>query len=169
MTETRYTADVEGDVVVFLIGMRVNALWRVDRWLPVALAMPRMLRELRGEDRPGLLATRLTFGWRGVTMVQYWESFDALRAYAHDPDGEHHPAWMEYNREVADDDTVGVWHETYVVGEGDREAVYNNVPRAGLAAAGDVAAAEGTGRSAAGRLGVTDGDDAPIDPDGRTG
>jgi hypothetical protein len=128
-----------------------------------------MLRELRDRDRPGLLATRTCLGWRGVTMVQYWESFDALREYAHDPDGEHHPAWMEYNRETADGGAVGIWHETYVVGEGDREAVYNNVPRAGLAAAGDVAAAEGTGRSAAGRLGVTDGDDAPIDPDGRTG
>ncbi|MFB6255318.1 MAG: monooxygenase family protein [Haloplanus sp.] len=36
----RVTAEVEGDLVVFLIGMRINSLWKVHRWLPVFLAMP---------------------------------------------------------------------------------------------------------------------------------
>ena len=44
----RMTADVDGEVVVFLIGMRINRFWKIHKWLPVALAMPRMLRELRG-------------------------------------------------------------------------------------------------------------------------
>jgi hypothetical protein len=36
----RYTADIEGDFVVFLIGMRFNHPLRVRKWLPVATAMP---------------------------------------------------------------------------------------------------------------------------------
>lgn len=31
----RYTAQLEGPVVVFIIGMRVNRLWAAHRWLPV--------------------------------------------------------------------------------------------------------------------------------------
>ena len=45
----RYTADLEGvdgEIVVFLIGMRVNRPWKVPRWWPVFSAMPRMLRHL---------------------------------------------------------------------------------------------------------------------------
>ena len=42
----RWTAEIEGDFVVFLIGMRVNKPWKVHKWLPVFLAMPRMLKEL---------------------------------------------------------------------------------------------------------------------------
>ena len=41
------TAEVEGDFVVFLIGMRVNKPWKIHKWLPVFLAMPRMIKELK--------------------------------------------------------------------------------------------------------------------------
>lgn len=48
----RTTADAEGDVVVLLIGMRVNHFWAVHQWLPVMLSMFRMLGELaRDADR----------------------------------------------------------------------------------------------------------------------
>jgi Domain of unknown function (DUF4188) len=39
----RFAADLEGDFVVLLIGMRPNRPWRVRRWLPVARAMHAML------------------------------------------------------------------------------------------------------------------------------
>ena len=42
----RLTAHLEGEFVVFLIGMRVNRLWKIHKWLPVILAMPRMIKEL---------------------------------------------------------------------------------------------------------------------------
>ncbi len=32
----RLTATIDGDFVVFLIGMRFNAWWKLHRWLPVA-------------------------------------------------------------------------------------------------------------------------------------
>ncbi|OFA03606.1 monooxygenase family protein [Duganella sp. HH101] len=34
----RLTAEVEGDFVVFLIGMRINKPWKIHKWLPVVLA-----------------------------------------------------------------------------------------------------------------------------------
>jgi Domain of unknown function (DUF4188) len=36
----RYTADIDGDFVVFLIGMRLNHPLRIRKWWPVATAMP---------------------------------------------------------------------------------------------------------------------------------
>ncbi len=42
----RMTSQADGDFGVFLIGMRVNRWWKVHKWWPVAMAMPRMLKEL---------------------------------------------------------------------------------------------------------------------------
>ena len=33
-------------LVVFLIGMRINKWWKIHQWLPVFLAMPKMIKEL---------------------------------------------------------------------------------------------------------------------------
>jgi|SRR5215211_6079532 hypothetical protein len=51
----RHRAEIEGDFVVFLIGMRLNRPWKVHRWWPVYRAMPRMLRELQRHPDRGLL------------------------------------------------------------------------------------------------------------------
>ena len=51
----RYTAEIEGDFVVFLIGMRLNRPWKVHQWLPVFTGMQRMLRELARHPEQGLL------------------------------------------------------------------------------------------------------------------
>jgi hypothetical protein len=58
---------------VFLIGMRFNQLWRVRSWLPVAGAMPRMLKHLMSEPEYGLLGFQNWFG-RTTIMVSYWRS-----------------------------------------------------------------------------------------------
>ena len=53
MTKTinrRMTVKLEGDFVVFLIGMRINKFWKIHQWLPVARAMPRMPDELRAKN-----------------------------------------------------------------------------------------------------------------------
>ena len=50
------TAEVDGDFVVFLVGARINKPWKIHKWLPVALAMPRMLKELASNPDSGLLA-----------------------------------------------------------------------------------------------------------------
>lgn len=107
---------MEGDVVVFLIGMRINAIWKVHKWIPPFLAMPRMLSELRKHPDKGLLGARMSMGGRTVTVVQYWRSFDLLEAFAKNPNDPHLPAWRAFNRNVGDSGDVGIYHETYRVG-----------------------------------------------------
>jgi hypothetical protein len=63
----RVTAKVEGDFVVFLIGMRISKVWKLHKWLPVFLAMPRMIRELERHSESGFLGHILTLG----VIVQY--------------------------------------------------------------------------------------------------
>jgi hypothetical protein len=138
MTEVypgRYTAQPgEDGVTVFLIGMRINHWWRVDKWWPVFRAMPAMLRHLAADPDSGLLGWRLWPG-RTVLVVQYWRDVDALMRFAADPTAPHASAWRAFNRRIGADGSVGVWHETYVVPAGGIEAIYANMPRFGLAAA----------------------------------
>lgn len=37
--EARMKAELDKDIVIFLIGMRISRLWRLHKWLPVSLAM----------------------------------------------------------------------------------------------------------------------------------
>jgi hypothetical protein len=75
ISDSRMTAQIEGDFVVFLIGMRINRFWKVTKWVPAFMAMPRMLKELstRPSEETGFLGYNiLGFG----NIVQYWRSFD---------------------------------------------------------------------------------------------
>jgi hypothetical protein len=148
----RFAAEVDGDFVVFLIGMRINQLWAVHKWLPVSLAMPRMLKELREQPELGLLSAAYYKGPRTAMTVQYWRSFEQLHAYAHAKDKDHLPAWTEFNRRVGATGVVGVFHETYLVSAGKYEAVYVNMPRFGLALAGGMVPAVGRMQSAKERI-----------------
>jgi hypothetical protein len=147
----RLTAEIDGEVVVFLIGMRVNRLWKVHRWLPVARAMGRMLREIQADPSSGFLGVEQWFGNPSV-MVQYWRSFDALERYATDKARAHLSAWAAFNRAVGSNGDVGIWHETYRVRRGDYECVYNNMPLFGLAKATRAVPAPGRRESAPGRM-----------------
>lgn len=149
----RTAARVEGDFVVFLIGMRINKLHRPDKWVPAASAMGRMLPELFATPDLGLLGSRTLWAGRHIDLVQYWRSFEHLHAYARARDAAHLPAWRAYNRAVKGNDAVGVWHETFLVRGGEYEAVYRSMPPYGLAAAADTAEATGELTSATGRLG----------------
>ena len=131
----RMTAHLEGDFVVFLIGMRFNQLWKVHKWLPVLLAMPKMLKELYAKPHLGLIHHEMWIS-RTVVLVQYWRSMDQLLEYAKSKDAEHLPAWRRYNRAVGKDGSVGVWHETYMAKPGTYENVYVNMPAFGLGKAG---------------------------------
>lgn len=162
----RLHAEVDGSFVVFLVGMRFNRLRSVRQWLPVARAAPRMVRELRDDDASGLLGSRLLVGWRTLTVVQYWDSVDALEAYAHAEDGEHLPAWVRFNRDVAESGAVGIWHETYRVDADEYETVYRNMPAYGLGEVGTLVPADGDRESMAGRLGDCDSERPSVDLEG---
>jgi len=64
--EGRYAARIEGDFVVFLIGMRFNKLWKVRAWWPVVTAMPKMLRELEAHPELGCRRGVGSTGWCGT-------------------------------------------------------------------------------------------------------
>ncbi|RZU20529.1 uncharacterized protein DUF4188 [Kribbella rubisoli] len=132
VVQGRQTAAYDGEVVVFLIGMRVNSVFKVREWLPVAKAMGPMLRELMKDKESGLLGFRTLPTWRGVTLIQYWESVEKLQAFAGDTGRTHRPAWVEYFRKSFKGGAVGIWHETYVVPAGHTETIYGNMPLLGL-------------------------------------
>ena len=148
----RFTAQIEGEFVVFLIGMRINRLLLVHKWLPVAMAMPPMLRELLQHPEMGLLHARSFVSGLTVMVLQYWRSFEQLHTYAHARDRKHLPAWTEFNRKVGGNGSVGIFHETYVVKDGQYESVYANMPRFGLGKAGEMVSAVGRLQTAKSRL-----------------
>ena len=146
----RVTAEIEGDFVVFLIGMRINELWKVHKWLPVFRAMPRMIRELEERPESGFLGHIMSLS----VIVQYWRSFDDLEAYARNADQLHWPAWVDFNKRIGGSrGDVGIWHETYRVRAGEYECVYSGMPPLGLAKASATVDAVGELESARGRIG----------------
>lgn len=155
LIEGRMTADAKGDVVVFIIGMRVNNFRALRSWWPVFRAMPKMLGELSRDKGSGLIGAQSLLGFpRVLYVVQYWDSKEKLFAYASAPDREHRPAWAEFNRRMREGKgKVGFWHETYIVPAGSYENVYINMPAFGLAAATEVVPVARRGDRAAARLG----------------
>jgi hypothetical protein len=132
-TPGRFTAAHDGPLVVFVIGMRINRLLRVDKWLPVARAMGPMIAELSQDPNSGFLGAEiLRSGLRTVCLIQYWRDFDRLEAYARDRDQRHWPAWTAFNQAIGSDGTVGIFHETYCVSSGGHETIYVNMPPFGL-------------------------------------
>lgn len=148
----RVSGVLPGDFVVFLIGMRINRPLLVHKWLPVAAAMPRMIRELRRRPELGFLHAEMWFA-RTVIVVQYWRSMDQLLAYATNREAEHLPAWKAFNRAVGTSGAVGIWHETYSIAPGRFESIYVNMPPFGLGKAGSLVPAMGKRNSARDRLG----------------
>lgn len=131
----RFTDKTDEPVVVFLIGMRINKLWALGRWLPAFRAMPEMLSSLKSDPGKGFLGGRTFLYWRGIMMVQYWMSFEDLERFARAKSEPHIGAWRRYNKAVGSDGSVGVWHETYLVRPGEHESVFVNMPKFGLAEA----------------------------------
>ena len=84
---SRMAAEMDGEFVVFLIGMRINKPWKMHKWLPVFLAMPKMLKELEAHPESGFLGR----SGIGRVIVQYWCSFEQLEAYARAKDKKHWP------------------------------------------------------------------------------
>jgi len=147
----RMCAQVEGEAVVFLIGMRFNKLWKIHKWLPVVMAMPKMLMELEKNPDLGLLGYHQWFG-RTIINLQYWRSVEQLNAYAKSRNNAHLPAWAAFNRAIGRSGDVGVWHETYRIQAGNYETVYVNMPPFGLGKATQSVPAYGRRESAAGRM-----------------
>lgn len=148
----RFTAKMDEQFVVFVIGMRINNLLAIKEWLPTLRAMGPMLRELYRNPEKGFLGAEFFLHSRGPVTLQYWRSFEDLEKFARNPDDPHLPAWQRFNRTVGRDGSVGIFHETYIVERGNYEAIYSNMPVFGLAKATDHVRAVGGRETARGRL-----------------
>lgn len=127
----RYTVDNTEDIVVFIIGMRVNNRLAVHKWFPVFKAMPAMIKELyTHKEELGFLSMESYFGLKTTTMIQYWRSLEDLLAYAKNE--KHLAAWKQFNQRAGNTETVGIYHETYQINKGTYESIYVNMPLYGL-------------------------------------
>jgi len=154
----RFTADIEGPFVVFLIGMRVNKFFAFRKWFATAMAMGPMIRTLYEHPEKGFLGAQTFFNLRGVVTIQYWRSFEDLERFARDRDDPHLAAWKQFNKSIGSDGSVGIWHESFLVDAGKYEALYGNMPVFGLASAAKHVPATGRRETARRRLG---GDSEP--------
>ena len=59
----RFTAETDEPFVVFLIGMRINKIFAVNKWFPTAMAMTPMLRTLYKHPEKGF------FRWRNFSLL----------------------------------------------------------------------------------------------------
>ena len=149
--QKRMTSRRDEGFVVFLIGMRMNRWWKPWSWLPVVMAMPRMIRELLAKPELGFLGAESYFG-RTTMMLSYWKSKEDLLAFASSRSGTHLPAWKAFYSAIGTNGDVGIWHETYVVAPGTYENVYVNMPPFGLGAVAGLVEATGPNARAARRL-----------------
>jgi hypothetical protein len=147
----RMCAQIDGEAVVFLIGMRINKPWKIHKWLPVLISMPRMLKEMEQHPELGFLGANTWFA-RTIIVLQYWRSVEDLNAYSTNRERAHLPAWAAFNKAIGKSGDVGIWHETYRIREGDYETVYANMPPFGLGKATKLVPAAGRRESAAGRM-----------------
>jgi len=158
----RFTAKMDEPFVVFIIGMRINDIFAVRKWLPTVRAMSPMLKELYQHPEKGFLGAEFFLYWSGPALVQYWRSFEDLEKFARNPDDPHMPAWQRFNRSVGKDGSVGIFHETYIVERANYEAIYSNMPPFGLAKATERVPAVGGRETARRRL--MRGDNQPAVP-----
>jgi len=160
----RFTADVSSlgdEVIVFLIGMRINKPWKVHSWWPVLVAMPNMLKHLEEHPEKGLLGYQQAF-FPSPLLVQYWRSFEDLERFARDHDDPHLEPWRQFNRRIGRSGDVGIWHETYRVMTRNIETIYGNMPPHGLAAATAMSPVRAGHESAAARIGATQTDEPEL-------
>jgi hypothetical protein len=157
----RYTAHIEGDFVVFLIGARINSWRKLLKLAWIGQANNAMYRALETKPEYGYLGgesfSRNRF--RESITITYWRSYEHLERFARSKDDPHLEAWRRFNREIANDGSFGIWHETYLVKAGNYETMYGNMPRFGLAKAATHLPVTGRRQTARGRL---TGEEAPI-------
>ncbi len=148
----RFSVSNSKEIVVFILGVRVNRFRMVRKWLPVIRAVNPMLRALAADRDSGLLGystyRRLP---RELVVVQYWRGTEELIGFAHQE--MHRKAWNDFYRLATAGAAVGIWHETYVVPAGRYETIYGIVPKIAMASFGELVPIGRRNKTAAVRLG----------------
>jgi hypothetical protein len=132
INQGRWTASIEGDFVVFIIGARLQKTRPLRSLRDLGefqRGMRAMVAYLTEHPEKGMLGHQ-TFG--PTTLVQYWRSFDHLERFAQGEDDPHLATWRAYWKRVGRSTRTGIWHETFLVRAGEYEAIYGNMPPFGL-------------------------------------
>jgi hypothetical protein len=132
----RWTAKIEGDFVVFIIGPRLDLRNPVRSLADLGgrRGMQHMLKYLTEHPEKGLLGYQSA----GLTTIQYWRSFEHLELFAKDTDDPHLAVWRKYWKRLGRSSRTGIWHETFLVRAGEYEAIYGNMPPHGLGKASEL-------------------------------
>ena len=131
----QYTATTNKSFVIFLVGIRINNLWALHKWIPFVTRLFLLRKHLKKNNHSSLLNTKTWYSRREIMLVQYWHSLESLETFAHSEMEPHLVSWREYNTKIGKSADIGVWHETYFVDKRNFESIYNNMPRSGLALA----------------------------------
>ncbi|KAI9345870.1 hypothetical protein DFJ73DRAFT_796941 [Zopfochytrium polystomum] len=124
----RLTAQIDGDFVVFLIGLRPNAALPFNKnLLEAGKAFEAILLELDANPELGCLGSESYVaespeGSR-IFCVQYWRSAEHLAKYAASSSSEHRGPWMWLMKLGRESPELGFWHETFKVRAGEYEAI----------------------------------------------
>ena len=111
--QQRTAGVIEGDFVVFVIGMRMNRFWKVHKWLPIAWAFRRAPGTVQAAGRRVARGPPDARRHAESPVCAFWRSFEHLERFARDPDKAHLPTWAAFNKRVGTSGDVGIWHETF--------------------------------------------------------
>ena len=135
INQGRWTAEIEGNFVVFLIGARFEKLRgggaRGSRRSPRHEAHARLPR---GPPRQGLAGVPVGAAHDRAVLALV-RAPRSLRRTRDDP---HLEAWRQFWKRVGTSGRTGIWHETYLVRAGEYEAIYGNMPPFGLGKASNL-------------------------------
>ena len=109
----RMTVEIEGDFVVFLIGMRINKPWKIHKWLPVFAGDA--ADAARSWRKAGVGVSRLSAVSRRdrAVLAVVRAPRSATRAIATRCTGRR--GWRSTRSVRRGAGDVGIWHETYRV------------------------------------------------------
>ncbi|WP_203229122.1 DUF4188 domain-containing protein [Halobellus captivus] len=154
----RMTAEIDGEYVIYINGMRLNKLRALPKYLRAGLKAGEMFKQLAADPDSGFLGYLPAYmSLRSGAAIQYWRSLEDIKRFAGDPDGTHVPAWQWYNEEVGNCGELGFWAELYVVKDGSFETFYRNMPPTGLGEHGSLVPMEDHHR----QLGLTETETPP--------
>jgi hypothetical protein len=91
-----------------------------------------MLETLFIHPEKGFLHGEFFWNMNGPVTIQYWKTFEDLERFSREPSEPHLAAWQNFNKAVASNGIVGIWHETYLVQPDQFECIYGNMPEFGL-------------------------------------
>jgi len=129
----RMSAELDGEFVVFLIGVRINRVWKIHKWLPIFKARKKMLHELMAHPETGCVSHYQS----GGIAILYWRTYEQLEYIARNPDKERWPAWASFHEKLdRSRGDVGVWREVYVIKPGQTEMVHGGTRALGLSKVG---------------------------------